>query len=123
MSRVPMPVIELRIMAIVAACSVGTGVAQAVDVPSCPPSLRVAQHALESPADWTAVDDQSAHPFVNVRLSEGEPAKQVFLAPSRGKGAAQAWDFEPSASGYWLSCTYAETSVTVTRKLPDAVKS
>ena len=118
-----MQVIARQIMAIIAACSFGTGIAHAVDVPSCPPNLRVAQHAVDSPADWTVVDDQSAHPFVNVRFSEGEPAKQVFLAPSRGKGATQVWDFDASASGYWLSCSYAETSVMVTRKLPDTVKS
>jgi len=110
-----------------AAIVVCIGCALASDVPPCPPQIKVDQNALDSPAGWSVFNSRSAHPFVNLRFSEGEPSQLMILAPSRQKKRkgvpVDVWDFTGSSTGYWISCIYSETSVVVARKLPTDVTS
>ena len=85
------------------------------------------QAIVAVPAGWSGFEDQDAHPLAAVSLSEGEPSKQATLVPDssrrKGKLAVTTWRFTASSEGYWLSCLYGGTSMGVTRKLPDGVKS
>lgn len=93
----------------------------------CPDQLAVQQSVTPTPAGWQSFDSQEAHPLAGVSLSEGNPTELATLVPTsdrkQGKVAVTTWNFIPSKDGYWLSCLYAGTSMAVTRKLPDGVKS
>jgi len=99
----------------------------AIETSICPPEIKVEQKALETPSGWSTLHSRSKHVFINVSFSEDEPSKQFILAPSRErkqKGAiVNTWDFTPSSSGYWVSCTYHETNIVLTRKLSNEIKS
>lgn len=100
-------------------------VAQAQDLLQCPPALKIQQNIDGEQTGWQALNSHEKHPYVGVSFSEGTPDKKIILAPSSEKkvrGALLAvWALPKSADGYWVSCLYAETSVTVARKLPDDV--
>jgi len=93
----------------------------------CPATIAVRQAIVVIPQGWSGFEDQDVHPLAAVSLSEGEPTKRATLVPDssvrKGKLAVTTWSFTASSEGYWLSCLYAGTSMGVTRKLPDGVKS
>ncbi|HEV2674705.1 MAG TPA: STY0301 family protein [Aliidongia sp.] len=102
------------------------GVARAEIVP-CPDKLAVEQRVTALPQNWGSFDSEPVHGLAGVSLSEGNPSELATLVPTtdrrQGKVAVTTWTFIPSKEGYWLSCLYAGTSMAVTRKLPDGVKS
>ena len=100
-------------------------IAHAQDLMQCPPVLKTKQSIDGEQTGWQAFNSHEKHPYVSVSFSEGTPNKKIILAPSsekkvRGKLLA-VWTLPKSTEGYWVSCLYGETSVTVARKLPDDV--
>lgn len=103
------------------------GIAYSADFRQCPLELSIKQTLQNSQTDWKTFNSHEKHPYVGVSFSEGSPDKKVILAPSTEKkmkdGINATWEFSPSAEGYWVSCLYAETSVTVSQKLPSKVQA
>jgi hypothetical protein len=92
---------------------------------NCPSRLTVQEDIKQSLNGWQKYSAHESHPLVNVFFSEGEPEKQVILPPT-GKGKVKGafvseWKLPKSAKGYWVSCVYDDTSVTLARKMPDDV--
>jgi hypothetical protein len=99
----------------------------ASNTPVCPPEIQVEQKVIGLPSEWKEADSQAQHRFVNVMFSEGEPSKQVILAPTQQKKGKRSlvntWVLSSSASGYWLSCAYSGTSMIVSQRLPEKITS
>lgn len=76
---------------------------------------------------WQAFDSDQQHPYVGVSFSEGAPDQKTVLAPTTEKkikgGTLAVWKFPVSATGYWVSCLYAETSATIATKLANDIRS
>ncbi|WP_407932146.1 STY0301 family protein [Geomonas anaerohicana] len=103
--------------------SVLPAVSFASEIVQCPAAIEVQQQARAVPAGWLAYEPDSKHPLMSVEFSEGEPSKKVTVLPTGEKGAVSVWDFTPSAEGYWVSCSYNNTSVVVSRKLRSGTTS
>jgi hypothetical protein len=107
---------------------IGAGSTFAEDeTPVCPSETQVEQNVVLPAGNWKEYDSRPRHLFINVMFSEGEPSKQMILSPTqqRKKGRKQidTWKFTPSDAGYWISCEYTGTSMVLSRKLPDHIKS
>ncbi|WP_404813553.1 STY0301 family protein [Geomonas subterranea] len=89
----------------------------ASEIVQCPATIEVQQQARAVPPGWIAYEPDSKHPLMSMEFSEGEPSKKVTVLPTGEKGVVSVWDFTASAEGYWVSCSYNDTSVVVSRKL------
>lgn len=101
-----------------AASSPGAAVSDA-----CPAQLPVRQTITEPLAGWTAMNQQGNYPFMRVAFYPGPPTDVSLIVPSieyRGTaGLHDMWDLPQRAGGYWMTCAYANTTATVSRKLAD----
>lgn len=104
-----------------------TNITCAADFQQCPLALKVNQTTQSITSDWKIFNSDEKHPYVGVSFSEGSPDKKVILAPDKEKkikgGVLAVWHLPTSAEGYWVSCLYAETSVTIARRLPSNIQS
>ena len=93
---------------------------------ACPPNLAVAQHAADPPAGFQAFEIDKRHVWINAQLSDGPPDEQAWLAPDSTKKSPKAftntWTLYASPRGTWLSCVYGDTSVMLSRRLPEGLK-
>ena len=90
---------------------------------ACPAQLAVKQTVSDSIAGWTALDQQGNYPFVRVAFYPGPPADGSLIVPTleyKGQaGLHDTWDLPRREGGYWMTCSYANTTATVARKLAD----
>jgi hypothetical protein len=117
----PKPAIPAAHLA--APASAPAGVTPLAD--ACPAQLPVKQTISETIAGWTPLDQQGSHPFVRVAFYPGPPAETSLIVPTiefhGASGLHDGWDLPPRASGYWMTCTYANTTASVTRQLPAGI--
>lgn len=97
--------------------AVPSAVSFASEIVQCPAAIEVQQQAREVPAGWLAYEPETKHPLMSVEFSEGEPKNRATVLPTGERGAVAIWNFIPSAEGYWVSCSYNNTSIVVSRKL------
>jgi hypothetical protein len=94
-------------------------------VDACPAQLPVHQTIAQDIAGWTAVNEQASYPFARVALFPGPPGESARIVPTTefntAAGLHDAWDLPKRAAGYWLACSYGNTTATLARKLPDNV--
>ena len=92
---------------------------------ACPAQLPVKQTISETIAGWTPLNQQGSYPFVRVAFYPGPPAETNLIVPTiEFQGAAglhDGWDLPPRAGAYWMTCTYANTTASVTRQLPAGI--
>ncbi len=113
-----------------AACAVTVGAflsftslsSHAAEPDACPARLAVSQTTADANPGWKPFNSDEKHPWVGVSFSEGTPDQKVTLAPSSEKkikgGTRASWTLTPSATGYWVSCLYAQTGAVIAKKLP-----
>lgn len=101
--------------------------------PACPASIDVSQSIKKTPDGWTA--SVYGGDMVNVKytlrnaqFSDGDPAKLTWLTPTSDKKArgvhTETWKFDEKPNdGFWISCEYSQTSMALTKRLPDSIKS
>jgi hypothetical protein len=91
----------------------------------CPPQLPVRQTVSETIAGWTPLNAQGSYPFVRVAFYPGPPTDTSLIVPTiEFQGAAglhDGWDLPARAGGYWMTCTYANTTASLTRQLPAGI--
>jgi|GEM_PF-1007880 len=108
-----------------AAASAGGAAPSKALVDACPAQLPVSQTVTESPAGWTAQNQQGNYPFVRVAIYPGPPAETSLIVPTveyRGQaGLHDRWELPRRNGGYWMTCAYGNTTATVARKLADDV--
>jgi hypothetical protein len=94
---------------------------------ACPAQLPVTQTVSEPIPGWTPLDQRGSYPFVRVAFYPGSPADAspgLIVPTTEYKGMAglhDGWDLPRRASGYWVTCAYANTTAVVLRKLADDV--
>lgn len=90
---------------------------------ACPAQLSVKQTVSESIAGWTPMNQQGSYPFVRVAFYPGPPVDGSLIVPTleyKGQaGLHDTWDLPHREGGYWMTCSYANTTATVARKLAD----
>lgn len=108
-----------------AAASAGGSAPSKALVDACPAQLPVSQTVTESPAGWTAQNQQGNYPFVRVAIYPGPPAETGLIVPTveyRGQaGLHDRWELPRRNGGYWMTCAYGNTTATLARKLADDV--
>jgi len=114
------------------ALSVLFGLATLVPVPagaadlSCPMAIEVTQKLAAPQKGWTEGADKLPIELSGIAVFDGPPSEMADLIPDEGPKTADTvsdtWDLPPSDRGYWLTCRYGNTNVTLTRQLPKSVK-
>ena len=101
-----------------------SGMARA-EPPICPPSIVVAEMVRTVPDGWKTVTGDGQRRLDNVSVSQGPLEHLTALAPEdreTGKLTSEAiWDVH-TGEEFWLVCHYANSNVTVTRKLDPDIK-
>ncbi len=92
---------------------------------ACPAQLPVRQTVSETIAGWTPLNQQGDYPFVRVAFYPGNPAETSLIVPTiefhGASGLHDGWVLPPRPDGYWMTCAYANTTATVTRRLPEGI--
>ena len=117
------PMVAAEILRAPALASGASAAALQPLVDACPAQLAVKQTVSEPVAGWTPLDQQGSYPFVRVAFYPGPPANSTLIVPTQEyKGQAglhDSWDLPHRAGGYWMTCSYGNTTATVARKLAD----
>ena len=92
----------------------------------CPMSIAVSQGLKAPLADWT--EDLEALPteLSGLTVFDGPPEELASLVPDcdseDGKTTTEFWTLAANPRGYWITCRYSSTTVTLTRRLPDTAR-
>jgi hypothetical protein len=112
------------VIVIAAAWGLALPAAALADV-SCPMKADVEEKLAAPQAGWT--EGQSGLPteLAGISVFDGPPEELADLVPDDGVDAADAhsdiWNLPKNERGYWLTCRYSSTTVTLTRQLPATV--
>lgn len=109
------------------ACAPTGAGAQLLARNTCPQKIEVEQRATSLPAGWDAGQSTATVPLASVTFFDGPPAERASLkydTEERQKRDWVAfWNLAPNARGYWISCGYENTTVVVSRRLPEHIRS
>ena len=88
---------------------------------NCPATINVAASA-QAPAGWEAVPSTQPLSFSHVSLFSGHPREMASLVPDTqrrsGKQLLSTWSLPGGSDRYWLACSYTQTTLQVTQRLP-----
>ena len=92
----------------------------------CPPSIEVTQGIKTAPGGWAISDSKLPIDWTGIAMFNGPPEELASLVPD-GKDEKDnlnndIWKLTPDSHGYWIQCNYANTTVTLSKKLPDSAK-
>jgi hypothetical protein len=94
---------------------------------SCPPSIQVdSKTAAAPPAGWEAHQPggQATRALTAAGFTDGHPKDNAVLRPASATRAATQYKFPADyPDGVWISCSYRDTTIFLTQKLPSGVKS
>jgi len=91
------------------------------------PSVLAIKEVAQVPAGWSVFDGAAdgEHKFDFAGFSDGPPQLRALLLNSKEadlkQGRVLTYDFDSSQQP-WLICSYTETSLTLSQKLPAATK-
>ena len=101
--------------------------AQLFSSSNCPQKIEVEQRAVTVPDGWEGGKSTTTVALATVAFFDGPPGERAALkydSEDRQKRDRIAfWNLPPNARGYWMSCGYANTSVVVSRRLSESVRS
>ncbi len=102
-----------------------TGTSIASDKVSCPETIKVEQKAISQSSKWSISYDPSPHRLEMVTFFNGPPSEMASLIyDQRSKikgGWVGTWKFPKDERGYWIRCSYSQTSAELSRSIPDSV--
>ncbi len=105
-------------------CMLAVPVSVLADV-SCPMRIVVAQELTTPQAGWTEGADELPTELAGISVFDGPPEERADLVPDDGMDTDEArtdvWNLTQNDRGYWLTCRYSSTTVTLTRRLPATV--
>jgi hypothetical protein len=88
----------------------------------CPLKIAVTQNLAAPQHGWSEGHDKLPVELAGVTVFDGPPEQLASLVPDAGADTADTtsdiWNLEANERGYWLTCHYASTTVTLTRQLP-----
>ena len=84
----------------------------------CPTEIETTQSLRTQNSNWENSIDDTKHPMLGIRFSDGPPAEIAWLVPDRtDAGGVQTWVLPKSARGYWVSCSYGNTKILMSKRL------
>ncbi len=96
--------------------------AAAADGVTCPAKVSVEQELIDKPADWAEAVDSLPTELAGLAVFDGPPAERVQLVQDddieADKTWTSVWNLPANPRGYWITCQYANTTVTLSRALP-----
>jgi hypothetical protein len=99
----------------------------AADEAACPETVEVKQTVTASAPGWNVSYATRPHRLEQITFFNGPPSEQASLVYDDWKNAKDAatatWTFPPDARGYFVQCAYSGTSVELSRRLPESIKS
>jgi hypothetical protein len=91
---------------------------------SCPLKIEVAQTLTAPAAGWTEGLERLPTELSGLTVFDGPPEELAALVPDGGdeddKTTTEFWTLAANPRGYWITCHYSSTTVTLTRRLPDS---
>ncbi|MEX0809635.1 MAG: STY0301 family protein [Dongiaceae bacterium] len=102
-----------------------SGQAEGAEV-NCPAEIEVMQELREPQNEWVEGAEPWPSELVNLAVYDGPPEELVQLIHDEESEdddtASIAWELVANEGrGYWITCHYANTLVTLTRALPRSV--
>lgn len=121
--KATMKIAFLLTLGVVLLAGVRGGAAETV---SCPDAITTRQELASPVAGWSAILDDTQHKLAGITFYDGPPAEKASLVydrMTRGKGEQIAtWNFAQTARRpIWLTCSYVETVVQLSRSLPPQI--
>jgi hypothetical protein len=108
----------------VLAAAVAAPTAVLADV-GCPMKVEVSQSLAAPQEGWTGGQDKLPTELAGISVFDGPPEQLADLVPDDGTDTADTrsdiWTLAKNERGYWLTCRYSSTTVTLTRQLPATV--
>jgi hypothetical protein len=91
----------------------------------CPMTIEVSQSLAAPQEGWTDGADKLPTELAGISVFDGPPEELADLIPDDGTGSGDSrsdiWNLPKIERGYWLTCRYSSTTVTLTRQLPATV--
>jgi hypothetical protein len=93
----------------------------------CPEAMNVEQRVAETPQGWEAGFSGLKAQIAMVTFFDGPPAERASLKydselKQRG-GWVATWTLASNTRGYWIQCAYDNTTVVLSKRLPETVKT
>jgi len=93
----------------------------------CPDTVSVKQTGAPPSPDWSVSYSATPTALEMVTFYSGPPKQEASLVYDewvRGKDASTAtWKFTKDSRGYWVKCSYRNTTLELSKALPPAVSS
>ncbi len=91
---------------------------------SCPMTIAVTQQLAAPASGWTETSDEVLPTdLAGLGVFDGPPEERVQLVHDDERQASDSitltWNLPANPRGHWIVCRYANTKVTLTRRLPD----
>jgi len=91
----------------------------------CPMKIEVSQSLATPQAGWTDGQDKLPTKLAGISVFDGPPEQLAEPVPDDGAetrdSRSDIWTLAKNERGYWLTCRYSSTTVTLTRQLPATV--
>jgi hypothetical protein len=100
----------------------------AAESPACPEKIEVEQKLPKELPGWAAMLDDAPQQLAGVTFYEGPPEEKASLVydsitKAAGKETA-AWEFNAQGSAqFWMTCSYAGTTLMLKKRLPPAIRT
>jgi hypothetical protein len=89
-------------------------------------SVGVAQSLTAPVAGWTEGAETFPTQLSGVTVFDGPPEELASLVPDGDseddKTTTESWTLAANPRGYWITCHYSSTTVTLTQRLPDTAR-
>jgi hypothetical protein len=91
----------------------------------CPMKIEVSQSLATPQEGWTDGQERLPTELAGIAVFDGPPEQLADLVPDDGTETGDVrsdiWNLPKNERGYWLTCRYSSTTVTLTRQLPATV--
>jgi len=122
----PQPITPRRLLLVSLLLLQLVSFASAADTVGCPATISARQQLAAPQAGWTATEDDTPHSLAGLTFYDGPPSDKASLVYDRithGKTEQVAtWTFAAQKQRpIWLACSYARTSIQLTKALPTTI--
>jgi len=94
---------------------------------TCPQKIEVEQRVGVIPEGWEAAQPTATVALASVAFFDGPPSEKASLKfdseDTQKRDRVAFWNLPPNARGYWISCSYQNTTAVISRRLPDNIRS
>jgi hypothetical protein len=94
---------------------------------TCPQKIEVEQRVSAIPEGWEAAQPTTTVSLASVTFFDGPPAGRTALKfdseDTQKRDRFAFWNLPPNARGYWISCSYQNTTAVISRRLPESIRS